>query len=268
MIDCDRALKAFSDYVKNYDVNNGKVRLKIVHTMHVADLSEMIASQLNLSKEDIQLARLIGILHDIGRFEQLCRYNDFRDYLTVDHAQLGVEVLKENQRIRLFIEDDSYDELIYQAIANHNKYAIADGLDAHTLLHARIIRDADKTDIFRVRIEDPLEDALPFTVEEMEESGVSESVEDIFYQEKCIPSNSRKQPADSLLSGAGLLFDYNFKPGLRYVREHHYVEKMMERFPLKRKDSAERIHRAEVFALNYIDKRLSQPEREVAEQNG
>lgn len=267
MIDCDRALKAFSDYVKNYDVNNGKVRLKIVHTMHVADLAEMIASQLNLSREDIQLARLIGILHDIGRFEQLRRYNDFRDYLTVDHASLGVEVLKENQFIRSFIEEDTYDELIYQAIENHNKYAIADGLDAHTLLHARIIRDADKTDIFRVRIEDPLEDALPFTTEQLENSGVSDKVEDIFYQEKCVPSNTREQPADSLLSGAALLFDYNFKPGLRYVREHHYVERMMERFPLKKKESAERIHRAEVFALNYIDKRLEEPEREV-EQNG
>lgn len=263
MIDCNKAMQAFSDYVKNYDVNNGKVRLKIIHTVHVADLAEMIASQLNLSQEDIQLARLIGILHDIGRFEQLRRYNDFRDYLTVDHAKLGVEVLKENNFIRSFIEEDAYDDLIFTAIANHNRYEIEDGLDTRTRLHAKIIRDADKTDIFRVRIEDPLEDALPFTEEELENSGLSTSVEDVFYQEKCIRSNSRKEPADSLLSGTALLFDYNFKPGLRFVRDHQYVQKMNERFPLKNQDTFTRIQKAEQFALKYIDRRLSEPEREV-----
>lgn len=263
MIDCDKALNAFSDYVKNYDVNNGKIRLKIIHTMHVADLAEMIASQLNLSQEDIQLARLIGILHDIGRFEQLRRYNDFRDYLTVDHAALGVKVLQENNLIRSFIEDDQYDDLIFAAISNHNRYAIEEGLDKRTRLHAKIIRDADKTDIFRVRIEDPLEDALPFTVDDLETSGLSKKIENVFYQEKCIHSNSRQEPADALLSAMALLFDYNFKPGLRYVRDHQYVQRMVERYPFQREDTAKGIQQAETFALKYIDQRLSQPEREV-----
>ena len=263
MIDCTKAMNAFSDYVKNYDTGNGKVKLKIIHTVHVADLSKMIAEKLNLSEEDVQLAELIGILHDIGRFEQLRRYNDFRDYLTVDHAALGVEVLKENHLIRSFIEEDTYDDLIFTAIANHNRYAIEDGLDAHTRLHAKIIRDADKTDIFRVRIEDPLEDALPFTPEDLENSGLSESVEKVFYQEKCVRSNSRKEPADSLLSGMALLFDYNFRPGLQYVKDHAYVQKMVNRFPLLKKETAERVHQAENFALKYIDRRLSEEEREV-----
>lgn len=263
MIDCIKARKVFSDYVKNYDVNNGKVKLKIVHTFHVADLARMIATELGLSQEDTDLAELIGILHDIGRFEQLRRYNDFRDYLTVDHAALGIEVLKENNLIRSFIEDDQYDDLICTAIANHNRYAIEDGLDEHVRLHAKIIRDADKTDIFRVRIEDPLEDALPFTVEQLENSGLSESVEKVFYQEQCIRSSSQKEPADFLLSGTALLFDYNFRPGLRYVRDHQYVQKMNERFTFQKEDTAKRIHQAEAFAMDYIERRLAEPEREV-----
>ena len=137
MIDYDKALHAFQAYVKNYDVNDGKVHLKIVHTMKVAELSEMIARGIGMDEENAQLAKVIGLLHDIGRFEQLRRFHDFRDYLTVDHAQLGVEILKENHLIRAFVEDEKYDDTIFQAISNHNKYAIADGLNKNTLTHAK-----------------------------------------------------------------------------------------------------------------------------------
>ena len=126
MIDYDKALHAFQAYVKNYDANDGKVHLKIVHTMKVAELSEMIARGIGEDEENVHLAKVIGLLHDIGRFEQLRRFHDFRDYLTVDHAQLGVEILKENHLIRAFVEDEKYDDTIFQAISNHNKYAIAD----------------------------------------------------------------------------------------------------------------------------------------------
>ena len=50
MIDYDKALHAFQTYVKNYDANDGKVRLKIVHTMKVAELSEMIARGIGMDE--------------------------------------------------------------------------------------------------------------------------------------------------------------------------------------------------------------------------
>lgn len=256
MIDYEKALHAFQQYVSHYNPEDGKVRLKIIHTYHVASLAKLIAQEMHLSEEDVQLAQLIGLLHDIGRFEQVRRYHDFRDYLTVDHADLGVEVLKENDLIRSFIEDDQYDELIYKAIGNHNKYAIEDGLDAPTLLHARIIRDADKTDIYRVKIEDPLEDALPFTVSQMENSTVSESVYEEYFKEKSIHTGIRKTPADTLVSSCAMLYDYYFKPGLQYVKDHHYIEKMMHRFNIKDEESVKKLEYVEAYALSYIDRRL------------
>ena len=90
--------------------------------MKVAELSEMIARGIGMDEENVQLAKVIGLLHDIGRFEQLRRFHDFRDYLTVDHAQLGVEILKENHLIRSFVEDEKYDDIIFQAIWFEQKY--------------------------------------------------------------------------------------------------------------------------------------------------
>lgn len=56
------------------------MNLKYAHSLRVAALSERIAQSLSMEKEDIDLAWLIGILHDIGRFEQLRRYQTFFDY--------------------------------------------------------------------------------------------------------------------------------------------------------------------------------------------
>ena len=57
--------------------NDDKVRLKIVHTYGVVKQSEEIAKRMRLSEEDTELARMIALLHDIGRFEQLKRFDSF-----------------------------------------------------------------------------------------------------------------------------------------------------------------------------------------------
>lgn len=237
MIDYDKALHAFQTYVKNYDANDGKVRLKIVHTMKVAELSEMIARGIGMDEENVQLAKVIGLLHDIGRFEQLRRFHDFRDYLTVDHAQLGVEILKENHLIRSFVEDEKYDDIIFQAISNHNKYAIADGLNKNTLTHAKIIRDADKTDIFRVHIEDPVDDFLFIKKDETKQSKISKEIEKQFYEGHCIASGGRKSAADVYVMRLAFMYDVNYVPALEYIQKQNYLRRMIDRIGFENPDT-------------------------------
>lgn len=76
-IDKLKVQHAFAAYTRQYDTDNGKVQLKITHTYRVAALCEQIARSLSLCDEDVQLAWLMGMLHDIGRFEQLRRYGTF-----------------------------------------------------------------------------------------------------------------------------------------------------------------------------------------------
>lgn len=257
MIDYNKALKAFNEYVSHYDANNPKMKLKIIHTMHVAELSEEISKGLNLSEEDVQLAKLIGLLHDIGRFEQLRRFDEFRDHLTVNHALLGVEVLKENNRIRDFIEDDSFDEIIFKAIENHNRLEIEEGLDERTLLHSKIIRDADKTDIFRVRIEDPVEDFLPFSEEETENSLITQSLLDTFYSHECVLSSTRKTPADTMVSVLAFIYDYNFDVSLKIVKDRNLLRKMMNRIHFVHPETQKQVNDMLDYADDYIEKRLN-----------
>ena len=71
MTDREHVKKEFRNYTADYDINDAKIKLKIVHTYKVAEISDRIALSLGLSEEDRDTAWLIGMLHDIGRFDQL-----------------------------------------------------------------------------------------------------------------------------------------------------------------------------------------------------
>ena len=144
------AKQAFENYLDEYDRKDDKIRLKIVHTYCVVNAAEEIAIRMHLREEDVQLAKIIGLLHDIGRFEQIRLYHTFVDRKSVNHGELGAKILFEDGLIRNFIETDEFDEIIKIAIINHNRGRIEEGLTERQLLHAKLVRDADKTDIFYI----------------------------------------------------------------------------------------------------------------------
>ena len=86
------AQQEFESYLNGYDRENDRIKLKIIHTYGVVKQAEALARRMHLSAEDTDLARLIALLHDIGRFEQLKRYDSFEPG-TMDHAAYGVKVL-------------------------------------------------------------------------------------------------------------------------------------------------------------------------------
>ena len=104
------------------------VNLKYAHSLRVAALSERIAQSLSMEKRDIDLAWLIGILHDIGRFEQLRRYQTFFDYRSMDHAKYGVHVLFEEGHIKDFIASSEENDVIRLPLGEHNVYEVRGGI--------------------------------------------------------------------------------------------------------------------------------------------
>ena len=97
--------KIFKSYVSAYDISDKRIALKVEHTYKVADIAEEIADSISeLSKEDVSLCWLIGMLHDIGRFEQMKRFGTFLDSESVDHAELGADIIfKDNLPIFGFL---------------------------------------------------------------------------------------------------------------------------------------------------------------------
>lgn len=129
MIDISKAKIEFKKFLDKYeDKSDLSFKLKVVHTYHVAENSKYIAEKLNLSKEDIELAELIGLLHDIGRFEELKITKELNS-VKFDHATHGSTMLFENGMIRNFIEDSQYNEIIKKSIENHSRLVIEKGLN-------------------------------------------------------------------------------------------------------------------------------------------
>ena len=104
VINRKNVINAFAEYVRNYDPSDEKIKLKIEHTYRVAGLCQSIAKSLNLSEADVDIAWLLGMLHDIGRFEQIRRFGTFSDADSVDHAEFGADLLFKEGLIRKFAE--------------------------------------------------------------------------------------------------------------------------------------------------------------------
>ena len=104
VINRKNVINAFAEYVRNYDPSDEKIKLKIDHTYRVAGLCQSIAKSLNLSEADVDIAWLLGMLHDIGRFEQIRRFGTFSDADSVDHAEFGADLLFKEGLIRKFAE--------------------------------------------------------------------------------------------------------------------------------------------------------------------
>lgn len=259
MIDFKKACEAFSNYLKDYDLNDGMIDLKIRHTYGVVELSEYIAKDLKLSDEDISLAMLIGLLHDIARFEQAKEYGDYRDYATLDHADLGVKILFEDGLIRKFVNDDKYDSIIMKAIKNHNKLCIDEtDMNDRELLHAKIIRDADKTDNFRVKTIESFEDIFNSSQDMLDNSTITDKIYNDFMDGKVIVSNERITDMDFWISYIAYIFDYNFVSGLKYIKEHDYINKILDRVDYKVEDTKIKMDNIRKFALEYVDSRIKE----------
>ena len=149
-IDRERVKNVFAAYTALYDINDEKIRLKVEHTYRVAEAAERIAESLELSKEDTDLAWLLGMLHDIGRFEQVKNYGTFVDSRSVNHGALGADILFREGRIRDYVDEREEDIIIERSIRLHNVFLLPEDLTDREELFAKLLRDADKIDIMKV----------------------------------------------------------------------------------------------------------------------
>lgn len=262
--------KTFQEYTDRYDSTNPKIKLKIDHTYRVADLCEQIAQSLELSAAEVDLAWLSGMLHDVGRFEQLRRYNTFSDAQSIDHARFAVELLYDEGLIADYVPEISTTELVADAgtwrsmggvnesptaqsedmplsdilqtlriaIGEHSAYRIQKGLDERTRMFCQILRDADKVDIFRVICDTPMEEVYGFQTKDILRSAITPEVMQAFYEHHAVLRKLKKCPADYIVAHGSLTFELVYPESLRIAKEQGYLKQMMS-FQPENPDTAE-----------------------------
>lgn len=122
------------------------MRLKRAHTARVVANARAIAKGERFSAEVTRACEVAALLHDIGRYEQLRRYNTFRDADSVDHAVFSHDIVA----AKGWLADDPAREAILKAVLYHNRRDVPMDMDPLIAAVVHTVRDADKLDIFRV----------------------------------------------------------------------------------------------------------------------
>ena len=252
MIDLEKCKKEFLKYTEKFDFEKEGIKRKQLHSLRVMEECKKVAKALKLNKEEIELAELIGLLHDIGRFEQYNRENEQCNEMLLDHANLGVEILVKDDYIKKYIDDKYYIPIILKAIKNHNKLKIEDDLNEEELLYAKIIRDADKLDIFYEGVE--IYWNTEKEKENIENSKISSKIEEQLKNEKQVKKlgNERNDTVDSLLMLLSYIYDINFRETLEIIDKENYVNKILNRFDFKDEKTKEQIEELKEILLKFI----------------
>jgi hypothetical protein len=240
------ALKGwFDDYVQGYldryddPAEAGGIRLKREHTLRVCREIHALGGAVGLAGGDLVLAEAIGLLHDVGRFEQYLRHATFDDHSSVNHGRLGLNRIARLGLVKGLEREER--RLVARSVAFHNAASLPPGEDERSLLFMRLIRDADKLDIWKVSLdayEGPVESARALIAWGLPDGGCSPGVVSAILAGSIVRSETVRTRNDFKLLQVSWVFDLNFSFSVQAVLARRYVERVFRTLPRSDKMAA------------------------------
>lgn len=213
---------------------NANIKLKQDHSGRVCSEMLYLADELHLADNQRLLAETIALFHDVGRFPQFLKYQTYSDPKSINHSLLGVEVLQKENVLAQLPDDER--QIIETAIRYHGEKELPGNLTGDTLLLSKMIRDADKLDIFNVVIkayiqqrDDP--DNFKLEIEVPDEPGFTPGVLEAILTGGRIDYKSLRTLNDMKLCVLGWVYDVNFIPALRRLKQRRHLEMIFEFLP-------------------------------------
>jgi len=235
-----RRLKTwFLEYAEGFNdiINNTNITLKLDHTMRVCSGIVKIGKALELSDDELRLAEIMGLLHDVARFEQYKQYQTFMDSRSFNHADMGVEIIKEKDLLKNMEPEAS--EIILKAILYHNRLKLPDDETTEVLFYSKLLRDADKLDIYKIvtdyynmpagKRNNALELELPNT------KGYTAGILERVVKGENVDYNTIKNINDFKLLQTGWVFTINFVPTLKLLKKRGYLSILRANLPSDQK---------------------------------
>ena len=212
-------------YTEN-EADNRNFSLKELHTHHVCENMNLLAGSLKMSPDERITAEAIALFHDVGRFEQYQRYSTFRDDISENHAALGVKILKEESVLAKVPEEER--RTIYLAISLHNVFRVPSSINGRDLLFSRLIRDADKLDIWRIFVEyymqPATERASAVGLGFPDLPGCSPEVLECLERREMVNLSMLQSLNDFKLLQLSWVFDLNFPASFRLALDRGYID--------------------------------------------
>jgi hypothetical protein len=230
--DLTRLRSWFESYVSGFftgaDELDRVFKLKQMHTERVCFTIRRLGKTLQLSSRDLLLAEVAALLHDVGRFSQFARYRTFRDKDSIDHGRLGLRVANRHGLLSAFSPDER--RLLAVALAYHNAAQLPLRIDAASLSLLKLLRDADKLDIWRVVIGHfSGRGRTPKAVNGFEFSGnglCSPAVLAALKSGRVVPFDAVRSVCDAKLLYISWVFDLNFPASFRETVRGRYLDRL------------------------------------------
>jgi len=227
----------FADYVSGYlDLDPEgliHIRLKQEHTAKVVAVMEQLAEGEQLTSSEACLACAVALLHDVGRFPQYRRWRTFRDSESDNHARLGLEVIRQHRVLDHLIPGEQL--LIEEAVRFHNLLAVPTQFTSATDRYIRLIRDADKLDIWRV-FEDyfqqpPAERASAVGLGLPDRPEVTQACLDTLLAGEVVRLDTAEVLNDFVLLQISWAYDLNVPTAFRLLQDRGYLPKLAALLP-------------------------------------
>lgn len=213
------------------------VDLKLDHSLRVFEEAVAVAASLvpDLApgSELERAVHLAALYHDMGRFPQYLRWGTFNDRKSEDHGRLGVRAIRkagvldgQPERVR---------KVALSAVILHNRRSLPPHLPPDVDLAARVVRDADKLDIYPVMLAHlepggPDNGVVTLGLERDPEAYTPEILEQVQGRDLCEYALMRYQNDFKLLV-LSWVYDLNFPATRRAVAERGYVERLAAALP-------------------------------------
>lgn len=214
-----KSLINFDNYVYKFNMEDKQIRFKYEHSLRVMKIAHKISIKSKFSKEDRHICKIAGLLHDYGRFSQWKEYQTYSDINSIDHGDLGVKLLFDNNEIINFESDKTFYDEIYDAIKYHNKAYIKNDLSEHNKRICKVVRDADKLDIFYLF---SIDKSLILECDDE----ITEEIKKQFYNHDVISYKNVKNLNDKILLYLAFVFDLNYTYSFKYLKKSKLIDKI------------------------------------------
>jgi hypothetical protein len=247
----------FNAYVQSFACTQGDwhppYQIKLEHSRRVALESRNLARDLAWASADQNMAEAVGWLHDVGRFSQFKEFATFFDAESVDHGERGWCVVRQSGVLSGL--DHHEQACILDAIHYHNVKSMPERLDGETLPWMKLIRDADKLDIFHTVhtaiTRDGFQD-LPRMLPQVRLNGpISPNVIRELHTHRSCSVGDVRSLGDFLLLQLSWIYDINYAVTFRQIDQRDTVSKIARELPRDCGTVNDLVEEAERFISNH-----------------
>jgi len=251
----------FKSYTGTFASGDGSfhppLQLKVDHSQRVADNARQLAEDLGWNPAEANRAEALGWLHDTGRFSQFVEFGTFSDASSVNHGERGWMVVRESGVLSALEPNEQ--EILLAGIRYHNAKTEPDHLDKESLRFLKLIRDADKLDIFHFVLASIRKDgfqSLPGMLPQVVLDGPvsSELIDEILAHRFCSIEKVRSL-SDFLLMQLSWVYDLNYPAALKRVSEWSIIDRMESFFPKNR--PVDQVHKVVQEIRSFMEQSLT-----------